>query len=76
MDCIADSIKRGLCPAVEEDSFRGRGLGRQLMELSEQEAIRRACRYARLATSDFQAPGFFAIDAHIKMGKQEDNKPV
>ena len=59
-----------------EESFRGRGLGRQLIELSEQEAIRRGCRYARLATSDFQASGFYALDAHIKMGKQEDNKPV
>ena len=43
---------------VAEDR-RGQGTGRQLMRLAEEEAKRRGCRYARLATGDYQAPDFY-----------------
>jgi ribosomal protein S18 acetylase RimI-like enzyme len=38
---------------------RGQGMGRRLMRLAEEEAKRRGCRYARLATGDYQAPDFY-----------------
>jgi GNAT superfamily N-acetyltransferase len=42
-----------------DETVRGRGLGRQLMERAEALARSRGCRYARLATCDFNAPGFY-----------------
>jgi ribosomal protein S18 acetylase RimI-like enzyme len=42
-----------------EESARRSGLGRRLLEEAEQEALRRGCRFARVTTSDFQAPGFY-----------------
>ena len=43
---------------VAEDERR-QGMGRRLMRLAEEEAKRRGCRYARLATGDYQAPDFY-----------------
>ena len=59
---------------VKEDE-RGRGIGRQLMALSEYEAIRRGCRYARLATSDYQAPGFYPKLGYTLYGALENCPP-
>jgi GNAT superfamily N-acetyltransferase len=42
-----------------EAQLRGRGVGRELMHLAEEEAKRRGCRYARVNTTQFQAPGFY-----------------
>ena len=44
--------------AVQE-AFRGQGVGRELMRLAEEEAIRRGCRYAFVDTMDYQAPRFY-----------------
>jgi GNAT superfamily N-acetyltransferase len=41
------------------EAWRRQGLGRQPMQLAEEEAKGRRCRYARLATSDYQAPDFY-----------------
>ncbi len=41
------------------EAQRRRGLGRRLMLEAEREAVRRGCRFARLATSDYQAPEFY-----------------
>ena len=43
---------------VAEDR-RKQGTGHHLMCLAEEEAKRRGCRYARLATGDYQAPDFY-----------------
>ena len=43
---------------VAEDQ-RGQGTGRHLMGLADEEAKRRGCRYARLATGDYQSPDFY-----------------
>lgn len=51
---------------------RGQGLGRQLMSMAEEEAKRRRCRYARLASSDFQAPGFYQAIGYKIYGKLEN----
>jgi GNAT superfamily N-acetyltransferase len=41
------------------EAWRGQGLGRQLMQLAEEEAKRQGCRYTRLATGNYQAPDFY-----------------
>ena len=55
-----------------DEAWRGRGLGRELMMRAEQEARRRSCRYARLATSDFQAPDFYRKLGYALYGTLEN----
>ena len=55
-----------------DDAWRRRGLGRELMTQAEQEAKRRGCRYARLATGDYQAPGFYPKLGYMLYGKLEN----
>lgn len=56
---------------VAEDA-RGQGVGGHLMSLAEEEAIRRGCRYARLATSDYQAPDFYRKIGYAIYGTLEN----
>ncbi|WP_144206905.1 GNAT family N-acetyltransferase [Shewanella donghaensis] len=42
-----------------DKATRGSGLGRQLMEMAEVEAIKRGCVLAQLDTLDYQAPEFY-----------------
>ena len=40
-------------------SLRGQGVGSEIMQMAEQEAIRRGCHGAWLDTFEFQARGFY-----------------
>jgi GNAT superfamily N-acetyltransferase len=55
--------------------LRGHGLGRQLVEQAEQAAVQRGCRYSRLATSDYQAPGFYPRVGYTLYGTLENCPP-
>jgi GNAT superfamily N-acetyltransferase len=55
-----------------EASHRGHGLGRQLVHLAEAEAKRRGCRYVRVSTSQFQAPGFYSKLGYSLYGQLEN----
>jgi ribosomal protein S18 acetylase RimI-like enzyme len=57
------------------EAHRRHGIGRSLMERAEEEARRRGCRYARLATSDYQAPGFYTKLGYTQYGKLENCPP-
>jgi ribosomal protein S18 acetylase RimI-like enzyme len=48
-----------------DESLRQQGLGRQLLQKAEEEALNRGCRYSHLETHTFQALGFY-----IKHGYQ------
>ena len=58
-----------------DEAQRGHGLGRRLMEQCEHEAIQRGCRYARLATSDYQAPEFYPKLGYTRYGLLADCPP-
>jgi len=59
---------------VAED-VRGEGVGTQLMQLAETEAIQRGCRGIWLDTLDYQARGFYERLGFAIFGTQPDYPP-
>lgn len=58
-----------------DEHIRGQGLGRQLMQLAENEACKRGCEYTRIATSNFQAPEFYQKLGYFLYGTLENCPP-
>lgn len=58
-----------------EERLRLQGWGRRLMGQAEAMAYQRGCRYARLATSNFQAPAFYQKLGYTLYGTLEDCPP-
>lgn len=54
---------------------RGQGLGTELLETVENQARDRGCRWAKLNTWEFQAPGFYAAVGYHVYGREEDYPP-
>jgi GNAT superfamily N-acetyltransferase len=54
---------------------RGKGLGRQLLAAVEEQARERGCRWAKLNTWEFQAPGFYARCGYVVYGRETDYPP-
>lgn len=54
---------------------RGSGMGRRLMDMAEEEALRRGCRGAWLDTFSFQARGFYEKLGYAVAGELEDCPP-
>jgi len=57
------------------ETFRGTGLGRQMLLKAEQEAISRGCRGAWLDTHSFQARGFYERLGYSVFGILDDYPP-
>ena len=57
------------------ETFRGTGLGRQMLLQAEQEAISRGCRGAWLDTRSFQARGFYERLGYSVFGILDDYPP-
>ena len=54
------------------ESLRGQGVGRELMQHAEREAIRRGCHGAWLDTFEFQARGFYEKLGYACFGELAD----
>lgn len=57
------------------EGHRGRGVGRQLLEAAESEALRRGVRGAQVDTLSFQAVGFYATCGFREVGTIPDFPP-
>jgi GNAT superfamily N-acetyltransferase len=55
-----------------EDAYRGRGLGTRVLEVAEAEGRRRGCKWAILATFDYQAPDFYSRRGYVEYARMED----
>lgn len=58
-----------------DERVRHQGLGQRLMEQAEHEARQRGCRYARLATGNYQAPAFYQKLGYTLYGTLENCPP-
>jgi predicted N-acetyltransferase YhbS len=52
--------------------LRGRGIGTELLQRAEREAVRRGCQYAFVDTMSYQAPGFYQKLGYRVAGQIED----
>lgn len=55
-----------------EESYRRKGLGSRLLEQAEAEGLRRGCKWAVLATFDYQAPDFYSRRGYVEYARMED----
>jgi GNAT superfamily N-acetyltransferase len=56
-----------------EESLRGSGFGRRLIETAEAEARAAGCRYARLDSHSFQAPDFYTKLGYEEFARLKDS---
>ena len=54
------------------EEARGCGYGQKMVQMAEQEAIKRGCKHAHLDTMSFQAPDFYIKLGYSIFGKLED----
>ena len=58
------------------EALRGGGLGSRILRMAEDEAARRGCTAAMLATINFQAPGFYERNGWQVFGEIESKHGI
>lgn len=58
-----------------DESLRGQGVGRQMMQMAEAEALARDCHAAMVDTHSFQAEGFYKGLGYEVFGRLPDFPP-
>ena len=58
-----------------DETCRGLGIGRRLMEEAEARSIEAGCEALRLTTASFQGPGFYERLGYRLFGRLEDCPP-
>jgi GNAT superfamily N-acetyltransferase len=58
-----------------DEAERGHGLGDALLAAAEEEARTRGCRWSKVNTWDFQAPGFYRRCGYVEYGREVDYPP-
>ncbi|HYO32683.1 MAG TPA: GNAT family N-acetyltransferase [Nocardioidaceae bacterium] len=58
-----------------DEAERGHGLGEALLAAAEREGCRRGCRWSKVNTWDFQAPGFYERCGYVEYGREVDYPP-
>jgi GNAT superfamily N-acetyltransferase len=58
-----------------DETMRGHGIGADLLRCAEEIARQRGCHHARLATSHYQAPEFYADHGYHEYGRLDDCPP-
>lgn len=58
-----------------EDKYRGIGLGKNMLETAEKEALTRGCKHVQLKTFSFQARGFYEKCGYQIVGELRDYPP-
>jgi len=58
-----------------DESLRGKGIGKRLLEEAEQEGRNRGCHHAYLNTMSFQAPSFYERQGYAVFGVFDDMPP-
>jgi GNAT superfamily N-acetyltransferase len=54
------------------EDLRRKGLGRRVLEVTEQEARRRGCKFAELDTFSFQSLGFYLKSGYTVFGELDN----
>jgi len=75
---VAGHTWGGVCELKQvwvAESYRGRGVGRELMQAAIDEAAARGCAHVFVATYDFQAPGFYRELGFVEVARIAD-KPL
>lgn len=52
-----------------DENLRQRGIGQQLLNTAEEEAVQRGCGYSHLETNTFQALGFYKMHGYQGYGE-------
>ena len=58
-----------------DEGYRGRGIGRRLLEAAIAEAVERACEYIWALSYDFQAPGLYEKCGFDRIARLNDWPP-
>lgn len=58
-----------------DETLRGQGWGRKLMDMAEKEGIKRGCTVAYTDTFTWQAPGFYKKLGYSEYGKIDNFPP-